>query len=55
MKQKKIAYLIDHLKDMGHSDLFVGIQVGLVIAGYKGIDLHDDTCAIITSSEFLNL
>ena len=55
MKQKKIAYLIEHLKEMGHSDLFIGIQVGLVMAAYRGVDLHDDTCAIITSSEFLTM
>ena len=56
MSQKQITYVISKLKMFGHTnDLFVGIQIGLLMAGYRGVDLHDDVCSIITSTEYLTL
>jgi hypothetical protein len=54
MTQDRISYVIAKLKLFGHTDnLFIGIQIGLLMADYRGGDLHDDTCAIITSAEYL--
>ncbi len=49
------SFIIEKLKVYGHGAMFVGYQLGLVVAGYKGVELHDDTCNIITSAEYLAL
>jgi len=51
----KLAHLKEALEKRGHAPFFVGYQCGLVMAGHRGIELHDDTCNIITSSEWLSL
>ncbi len=51
----KITLLKKKLEELGHNAFFVGLQCGLVKAGHKGADLHDDTCAVITSQEYLEL
>lgn len=46
-------YLRSELLKRGHNEYYCGFQCGLVFAGYHGEALTDDTCAIITSSEYI--
>jgi hypothetical protein len=48
-------FIINKLKIYGHGAMFIGFQLGLVVAKYKGVELHDDTCNILTSTEYLAL
>lgn len=55
MTNEQTIYLRVELQKLHpHNDMFVGYQLGLVEAGYKGVNLHDDTCKIITSDIFRN-
>jgi hypothetical protein len=51
----KLTFLKKSLEERGHSPFFIGYQCGLVMAGHRGKELHDDTCNIITSVEWLSL
>jgi hypothetical protein len=50
---RRIALVRSELIRMKHSPMLVEHQLGLLSTGYRGVDLHDDTCAIITSEEYL--
>jgi hypothetical protein len=55
----KLSYLKDKLTayfnpTTDNEKFFIGYQCGLVMAGHIGKDLHDITCAIITSDEYKN-
>lgn len=50
---KQVMYIKQRLIEYGHtSEFFLGFQIGLVLGGYRGIELHDDTCKIITSNDY---
>ena len=52
----KMAYLKEELtKRHPGKEFFIGWQCGLVDAGVRDSRLHDDTCAIITSDNFLKM
>jgi hypothetical protein len=55
MSWERRTFIIEKLKIYGHGAMFIGYQLGLVVANYKGVELHDDTCNIITSVEYLAL
>lgn len=53
MKVTKLMVLKQRLEELHPGkDFFIGYQCGLVEAGHRGPELHDDTCSIICSDEY---
>jgi len=52
----KLMYLKQELTKLHpNNEFYVGMQCGLVEAGYTGKKLSDNTCAIITTDEYRRL
>ena len=55
MKPEQMVFIVRKLRDMHHTELWIGYELGVLTTSMSSVKLHDDVYKVISSEEYLNL